>query len=392
MNDDRPSCRPADRADGVVEQPAARAQRAAQDLEVAVEVLPCPTCSDMPIDETASNCSPPSRGSPAGGSRPGRRRPASATRSAGQVGLGLADRDADDGDVVVGGGVDRHRAPAAPDVEQARAGAARRARACGRSGRAWRLRRGEVGVRRRRSGRTSTSSTARARAGRSRCRRRSGGRSRRRRAAREWRPPCRRASSGGGGSGRPSTRSRRAAAHDLAGRPQPGRGPTSSAGAQRGRRPRRCRRRRRARRRRRPGPGRAGSGSTAAGGRRRADAAATSRRPSAGPIALPSQNSMRTGRSSPSSASTTGRRWSAAVGVVSCDWRARACRSARSPTGPPFRQLCRRPPSMSKTFDRGSTTMRIVRAILIRQGMEVRRDGLGHGTPSVSKRRRSAAG
>ena len=36
--------------------------------------------------------------------------------------LGLADRDADDGDLVVGGGVDGHGFPAAPDVEQAPAG------------------------------------------------------------------------------------------------------------------------------------------------------------------------------------------------------------------------------------------------------------------------------
>ena len=44
--------------------------------------------------------------------------PASAAALAGQVGLGAADRDADHVNVVVEGGVDRHRSPAAADVEQ----------------------------------------------------------------------------------------------------------------------------------------------------------------------------------------------------------------------------------------------------------------------------------
>ena len=50
----------------------------------------------------------------------------------GELGLGLADGDADDLGAVVGGGVDRHRSPPAADVEQSPARRARPDRACGR--------------------------------------------------------------------------------------------------------------------------------------------------------------------------------------------------------------------------------------------------------------------
>ena len=56
-------------------------------------------------------------GSPAGGSRSGRRSRLSDTL-AGLLRLLLGDGDADDGDVVMGRGMDGHRAPAAADVQQ----------------------------------------------------------------------------------------------------------------------------------------------------------------------------------------------------------------------------------------------------------------------------------
>ena len=113
--------------------------------------------------------------------------------------------------VVVQRGVDGHRAPAAADVEQARARVARAARACGRPARAWPPAPRRAWRRARRTGRTSTSSTGRARGGRSRCRRRSGARSPRHRAAASGASRASRASSGGGGSGRPSAPTRLAA-------------------------------------------------------------------------------------------------------------------------------------------------------------------------------------
>ena len=65
--------------------------------------------------------------------------PASCDPLPGERGLRLADGDADRPGAVVARGVDRHRAPAAPDVEQPQRRALVQGRACGRSARAWPL-------------------------------------------------------------------------------------------------------------------------------------------------------------------------------------------------------------------------------------------------------------
>ena len=79
-----------------------------------------PTCSTMPmLGDRVEAARRRARGSPARGSRPGRRGPRSATRSRAELGLRLGQRDADHLDAVALGGVDREAAPAAADVEHA---------------------------------------------------------------------------------------------------------------------------------------------------------------------------------------------------------------------------------------------------------------------------------
>ena len=97
--------------------------------------------------------------------------------------LGLADGDADDGHVVVRGGVDGHRAPAAPDVEHPPAGVVVEPELAADQLVLGRLGVGEVRRRLDEAGARVRHRRARARAGRSRCRRRSGARWPRRRDA-----------------------------------------------------------------------------------------------------------------------------------------------------------------------------------------------------------------
>ena len=279
MNDDRPELRPADLADGVVEQPARRAagrRAAARSSGRGSGGRRARTCRSTRSRRTPRRRG---RGSPAGGSRPGRRRrPRPPARRARAAWASLIVMPTD-GHVVVAW---RRGSPSSPSRTRRRAGG-RRDIASSPSLRQMRSCLSacavvEVGRRRRRSGRTSTSSPARARAGRSRCRRRSGGwiAAASRRA--EWRPPCRRASCGGGGSGRPSTPRRRAAriaagTCPTADRDVLGQAARSAAdeledvavGVELAGDVR-------------PGQARAGSGSTAAAGRRPVSAAATSRR------------------------------------------------------------------------------------------------------------------
>ena len=113
-----PELRSADLADGVVQQPTRRPQGTAQQPVVAVEVLVTdvlghPDRRDRVVLLAADVAVVlQSDLDPIGDA--GSRHPL-----ASPGGLGLTDRDADRRHVVVAGGVDHHRAPPAPDVEEA---------------------------------------------------------------------------------------------------------------------------------------------------------------------------------------------------------------------------------------------------------------------------------
>ena len=111
----------ADRADGVVEQPATRREQRRAGSRSSDRGSPGRRAPPSRSTRPRRTARRRAGGSPASGSRRDRP-PCLGDAPAGVVRLRLADRDADDGDVVMGRRVDRHRAPAAPDVEQARTG------------------------------------------------------------------------------------------------------------------------------------------------------------------------------------------------------------------------------------------------------------------------------
>ena len=133
---------------------------------------------------------------------------------AGQLGLGLGQRDAGDLRAVASGGVDGEAAPAAADVEHALALAD--ARASGRSARASRPAPPPAWSRRARRCRSCRSSTRRGRARRTRSTRRSGGAPPARRGSGVWRLPRGRSSAAGGRGGRVRPQARTAASASRA--------------------------------------------------------------------------------------------------------------------------------------------------------------------------------